>query len=86
MCCMMVSLLFGAAFVLLLAQAFKLMRQGMDAANRPMDTIPKGSDRTGIRTIHPEMLDRNGQLVSDELLTVRFSGDNDAAEPQTLPE
>ena len=43
MSCMMVSLLFGVALVLLLTQAFKLMRQGMDAANRPMDTIPKGS-------------------------------------------
>ena len=63
---MMFSLLFGVALVLLLTQAFKLMRQGMDAANRPMDTIPKGSDRTGIRTIHPEMLDRNNAAPSRE--------------------
>lgn len=80
---MVVSVFFAAAFLILLVQAFMLMRQGMDAAHGTIKTTSQG-DRTGIRTIHPEMLDRNGQLVSDELLTVRFSGDNDAAEPQAM--
>ena len=34
-------------------------------------------DRTGRLTIHPELLDQNGQITDEELLTVRFSGDID---------
>ena len=35
------------------------------------------SDRTGRLTIHPELLDSDGQLTQEDLLTVRFSGDNE---------
>jgi hypothetical protein len=38
----------------------------------------KGGDRTGRVTIHPELLDGNGQLTQEDLLTVRFGGE---AEP-----
>ncbi|MFM7455952.1 MAG: DUF2973 domain-containing protein, partial [Vulcanococcus sp.] len=34
-------------------------------------------DRTGRLTIHPELLDADGQITNDDLLTVRFSGDNE---------
>jgi hypothetical protein len=34
-------------------------------------------------TIHPELLDAEGQLTREDLLTVRFSGDN---EQPVLPE
>ena len=37
---------------------------------------PSG-DRTGRLTIHPELLDADGQITNDDLLTVRFSGDNE---------
>jgi hypothetical protein len=36
------------------------------------------ADRTGRVTIHPELLDANGQLTQEDLLTVRFGGE---AEP-----
>ena len=29
-------------------------------------------------TIHPELLDKSGNLTEEELLTVRFSNDNDS--------
>lgn len=41
-----------------------------------------GQDRTGRLTIHPELLDAEGQITQEDLLTVRFSGDN---EQPTLP-
>ena len=30
-------------------------------------------DRTGLKTVHPEILDANGEVTNEELLTVRFS-------------
>lgn len=89
-------LLYGACFLALLWQAFKVMAQGFRAVPRPGDrdaagtttiatpttTDPgrsalSGSDRTGRLTIHPELLDADGQLTQEDLLTVRFSGDNE---------
>jgi hypothetical protein len=77
---LMVPLLYGACFVLLLWQAFRVMAQGFRAVP-PMangSSNDKGGDRTGRVTIHPELLDGNGQLTQEDLLTVRFGGE---AEP-----
>ena len=30
-------------------------------------------------TIHPELLDKSGNITQEELLTVRFSNDNDSS-------
>ena len=78
-------ILYGACFVLLLWQAFRVMGQGFRAVPRPGDpgatptTDPGGptADRTGRLTIHPELLDADGQLTRDDLLTVRFGGDQE---------
>ena len=77
-------ILYGACFVLLLWQAFRVMGQGFRAVPRPGDPVaaptdPGGptADRTGRLTIHPELLDADGQLTQEDLLTVRFSGDNE---------
>jgi hypothetical protein len=82
-------LLYGACFLALLWQAFKVMGQGFKAIPRPGDQgaagsglanqpqAQSGSDRTGRLTIHPELLDADGQLIQEDLLTVRFSGDNE---------
>jgi hypothetical protein len=80
-------LLYGACFLVLLWQAFRVMSQGFSAVPRPGDppppsaTSPSGlnGDRTGRVTIHPELLDADGQLTQEDLLTVRFGGDNDQA-------
>ncbi len=76
--------LYGSCFVLLLWQAFRVMGQGFRAVPRPgdpganrSDGGTRGSDRTGQLTIHPELLDADGQLTQEDLLTVRFSGDNE---------
>ena len=66
-------LIYGAVFVLLLWQAFRVMGQGFKAV-RP------DKDRTGKVTVHPELLDQDGRLTEEDLLTVRFSGDQESSE------
>ncbi len=34
-------------------------------------------DRTGRVTVHPEILNQNGDITDEDLLTVRFSKDSD---------
>ncbi len=76
--------MFGAAFpflyclilLFLLWQAFRVMSRGFLAAN----TFDKRStflkqDRTGQFTIHPELLNEDGKITDEDLLTVRFSND-----------
>lgn len=79
-------LLYGACFLLLLWQAFRIMARGFRAMPRSSsiptaadDRIGTGSakDRTGRLTVHPELLDAEGRLTEEDLLTVRFSGDQD---------
>ncbi len=76
-------LLYAACFLVLLWQAFRVMGKGFRAslrsggsANRADRPDPSG-DRTGRLTIHPELLDADGQLTREDLLTVRFNGDNE---------
>ena len=37
----------------------------------------KSDDRTGLVTIHPELLNKDGCITDEDLLTVRFSKDTD---------
>ena len=66
----MLSGLFPLAYVAvatgLLLQAFRMMRLSSSAAKAP-------SDRTGLKTVHPELLDENGVMTNEELWAVRFS-------------
>ena len=74
----LLPLVYGACFIGLLWQAFRVMGRGSTAVPRPGDLnrSPQG-DRTGRLTIHPELLDQDGQLTQDDLLTVRFGEDDD---------
>jgi hypothetical protein len=76
-------ILYGACFLVLLWQAFRVMGQGFQAAARPTGRAasdPVG-DRTGRLTIHPELLDADGQLTGEDLLTVRFGSDQERSSP-----
>lgn len=68
-------LLYGAIFFALLWQAFRVMSKGFRAANGPIET-PETNDRTGRITVHPELLDSEGRITEEDLLTVRFSDDS----------
>ena len=62
-------------FVALLWQAFRVMSRGFRAASGPID---EPADRTGRVTVHPELLDNDGRITEEDLLTVRFGGDEEA--------
>ena len=78
-------LLYGAIFVGLLWQAFQVMGKGFRAASGP---VSEPKDRTGKVTVHPELLDNEGKITEEALLTVRFSGDDEVppVEPGTSAE
>ena len=75
-------LLYGTLFVVLLWQAFRVMGKGFRAASGP---IAEPKDRTGRVTVHPELLDNDGKITDEALLTVRFSGDDDSQEEALGP-
>ena len=77
------AVLYGIAFFVLLGCAFMQMRQGWSARSQQPRTNRMMRDRTGLETIHPELLDGNGQLIKDDLLTVSF--ENVSEEPFTSP-
>ena len=67
----------GSYLVALLWQAFKVMGRGFSAAGKPFNASDSRRDRTGKVTIHPELLDGEGRLTEEDLLTVRFSDDDE---------
>ena len=71
----MLSALFPLAYVVvfvgLLLQAFRMMR--VSAASSMKET----TDRTGLRTVHPELLDAKGKVTEEELWSVRFQDLNE---------
>ena len=71
-------LLYGICFLFLLWQAFRVMGRGFRAMQLPDSptTPPLQDNRLGKVTIHPELLDADGQITREDLLTVRFSDDN----------
>ncbi len=73
-------ILYGVVVLLLLWQALRVIVRGY-AQRESADLSPSNpspiEDRTGRLTIHPELLDQEGRITDEELLTVRFSGDVD---------
>ena len=63
-------LIYAALFIGLLLQAFRMMNMSSNAS-----TSFK-ADRTGLRTVHPELLDDNGNVTDEELWSVRFQDVN----------
>ena len=60
-------LAYAAVLTCLLLQAFRMMRTS------PASQASASNDRTGLKTTHPELLDKNGEVTSEELWAVRFS-------------
>ena len=72
-------IIYSAALTYLVWKAFKVMSNGWGA----FDKNQKGSYDTNFKqnkyTIHPELLDKSGNITQEELLTVRFSNDSDTS-------
>ena len=79
----MFAVLYGIAFVVLLGCAFMQMRNGWSARSQQPSRRQAQTDRTGLKTIHPELLDGNGELIDEDLMTVTFEGYSDG--PLTYP-
>ncbi|MAS28468.1 MAG: hypothetical protein CMN97_09520 [Synechococcus sp. NAT40] len=63
-------LAYAAVLICLLLQAFRMMRM---ATSTTPSAMRRSQDRTGLRTVHPELLNEHGQITDEELWTVRFS-------------
>lgn len=72
-------IVFAAVFVFLLVQAFRMMTLGFNMNGA--SSVSHRQDRTGLLTTHPELLDQNGDITSEDLLVVKFPeiGESEAA-------
>ncbi len=69
---------YGIVLIVLLWQAFRMISKGFHAFNEfESSSNHLKKDRTGRFTIHPELLNEDGKITDEDLLTVRFSNDLD---------
>ncbi len=79
-------LIYSAALFFLIWKAFTVMSNGWSAYDKDKKNkfIPNNQRKY---TIHPELLDKSGNITDEELLTVRFSNDSDSTvEKGTTPD
>ena len=73
--------LYGISVFLLLLCAARVMFNGffIDQSSKKTKLFSTqfNEDRTGLVTVHPELLNTEGRITDEDLLTVRFSKDND---------
>ena len=72
-------LIYTAGLAFLLLQAFRMMSMAtsVPAPARQLQ------DRTGLQTVHPELLDENGNVTDEEVWIVRFSDQDGFATSQS---
>ena len=70
-------IIYSAALTYLVWKAFKVMSNGWGITNPREKSFSKTNFKQKKYTIHPELLDKSGNITEEELLTVRFSNDND---------
>ena len=71
-------ILYSAALTYLVWKAFKVMSNGWNISGAEKKSFSNSSFKQKKYTIHPELLDKSGNITEEELLTVRFSNDNDS--------
>ena len=81
--------LYGLSVLVLLIAAARIMLNGFfsDQSSKPQNLVlkHKSDDRTGLVTIHPELLNKDGCITDEDLLTVRFSKDTDHPQSSEKP-
>ena len=70
-------IIYSAALTYLVWKAFKVMSNGWGISDNKNQRLSTSSFKQKKYTIHPELLDKSGNITEEELLTVRFSNDND---------
>ena len=71
-------IIYSAALTYLVWKAFKVMSKGWGLTDKNQKQFYKANFKQKKYTIHPELLDKSGNITDEELLTVRFSNDNDS--------
>ena len=81
-------IIYSAALIFLIWKAFKVMSTGWSAVDKNEgNSINTRAKYPNKYTIHPELLDKSGNITDEELLTVRFSNDSDSTvEKGTTPD
>ena len=70
-------IIYSAALTYLVWKAFKVMANGWGVSRTEKKRFNNANFQQKNYTIHPELLDKSGNITEEELLTVRFSNDND---------
>ncbi len=70
-------IIYSAAIAYLVWKAFKVMSNGWGVSSTEKKNFSNMNFQQKKYTIHPELLDKSGNITEEELLTVRFSNDND---------
>ena len=70
-------IIYSAALTYLVWKAFKVMSNGWGISGPEKKHFSSSNFKQNKYTIHPELLDKSGKITEEELLTVRFSNDND---------
>ena len=81
---------YGLSVFVLLIWAARIMLKGFFSDQASLKTQnsfskKKNDDRTGLVTVHPELLTKDGCLTDEDLLTVRFSKDTDHPQSSEKP-
>ena len=72
-------IIYSAALTYLVWKAFKVMSNGWGISGAEQKRFNNSNFQQRKYTIHPELLDKSGNITEEELLTVRFSNDNDSS-------
>ena len=72
-------IIYLAALTYLVWKAFKVMSNGWSVSSKEKKHFYNQNLKQRNYTIHPELLDKSGNITEEELLTVRFSNDNDSS-------
>ena len=75
----LLPIIYSAALTYLVWKAFKVMSNGWGISGTEKKDFYKTNLGQKKYTIHPELLDKSGNITEEELLTVRFSNDNDSS-------
>ena len=82
-------LVYGLSVFVLLILALRIMLNGFFSGQSSQSqnsfSKAKKTDRTGLVTIHPELLNKDGGITDEDLLTVRFSKDIDHPQSSEKP-
>ena len=74
----LIPIIYSAALTYLVWKAFKVMSNGWGASDKERRRSYNTNIRQKKYSIHPELLDKAGNITQEELLTVRFSNDKDS--------